>query len=45
MTDTLSTFEFFQKFPNEEAARLFFEARRWGDEAVCGHGGSVAVSE
>ena len=45
MSDTLSTFEFFQKFPNEEAARFFFENRRWGSEAVCGHCGSVDVSE
>jgi len=45
MTDTLSTFEFFQKFPNEDAARLFFENRRWAGEAVCGHCGSVAVAE
>lgn len=41
--ETLSTFEFFQKFPNEEAARKFFEARRWADEPVCGHCGSVDV--
>lgn len=45
MSDTLSTFEFFQKFPNEESARNFFEARRWGDAPVCGHCGSVDVSE
>lgn len=45
MTDTLSTFEFFQTFPNEEAARLFFENRRWGGEAVCGHCGSISVTE
>ena len=25
--ETLSTFEFFAKFPDEEAARKFFEAR------------------
>lgn len=43
--ETLSTFEFFQKFPDEEAARKFFEARRWGDEAVCGHCGSVNATE
>lgn len=42
---TLSTFEFFQKFPNEEAARLHFEARRWGGTPVCGHCGSIDVSE
>lgn len=45
MTDTLSTFEFFQKFPDEEAARSFFETRRWADEPVCGHCGSVTVVE
>jgi len=45
MSDTLSTFEFFQRFPNEEAARNFFEKRRWNDEPVCGHCGSVDVSE
>lgn len=43
--ETLSTFEFFQKFPNEEAARKFFEGKRWGDEPVCGHCGSVNVVE
>ena len=43
--ETLSTFEFFKKFPDEEAARKFFEARRWGDEPVCGHCGSVNVVE
>lgn len=42
---TLSTFAFFQKFPNEEAARLHFEAQRWGDTPVCGHCGSVSVTE
>lgn len=45
MADTLSTFEFFQKFPTEEAARKFFEGRRWGSDPVCGHCGSVSVTE
>ncbi|MCZ4351576.1 IS1595 family transposase [Roseovarius aestuarii] len=45
MSDTLSTFEFFQKFPNEEAARNFFEKRRWDGGPVCGHCGSVSVTE
>ena len=43
--ETLSTFEFFRKFPDEEAARKFFGAKRWGDEPVCGHCGSVSVTE
>lgn len=45
MTNTLSTFEFFQKFPNEEAARQYLEHRRWNGEAVCGHCGSKNVVE
>ena len=43
--ETLSTFEFFRKFPDEEAARKFFENRRWDSEPVCGHCGSVSVTE
>ena len=43
--ETLSTIEFFQQFPNEEAARLYFEKRRWNDEPVCGHCGSLSVTE
>ncbi|HPD91295.1 MAG TPA: IS1595 family transposase [Pararhodobacter sp.] len=43
--ETLSTFEFFRKFPDEDAARKFFEAKRWGNEPVCGHCGSVSVTE
>lgn len=43
--ETLSTFEFFAKFPDEEAARKFFEAKRWDDEPVCGHCGSVNIVE
>ncbi len=45
MPDTLNTFEFFQKFPNEETARKFFETRRWNNEPVCGHCGSTSVTE
>ena len=43
--ETLSTFQFFQMFPDEEAARKHFEAQRWGKEPVCGHCGSVSVTE
>lgn len=43
--ETLSTFEFFQKFPNEESARKFLENRHWSNEPVCGHCGSVSVTE
>lgn len=43
--ETLSAFEFFRKFPDEEAARQLFEAHRRGDEPVCGDCGSVNVVE
>jgi len=43
--ETLSTFEFFNKFPNEEAARMHFESRRWGNERGCPHCGSVHTVE
>lgn len=45
MSDTLSTFEFFENFPNEESARLYFEKRRWDSQPVCGHCGSKSVVE
>mgnify|MGYP001097111797 CR=1 FL=1 len=43
--ETISFFEFFKKFPDEEAARLYFENKRWEDTPYCGHCGSVEVSE
>lgn len=45
MTDTLNTFEFLKKFPNEDVARTFFELYRWGDKIACSHCGSVDVYE
>ena len=45
MSNTISTFEFFQKFPNEEAARKYFENKRWNNEATCGHCGSKNATE
>ena len=43
--ETVSLYEFFQRFPNEEAARLYFERNRWGGEVSCPHCGSVSVAE
>jgi transposase-like protein len=42
---TLNAFDFFRNFPDEEAARKFFENRRWGSVPVCGHCGSVNTAE
>jgi transposase-like protein len=43
--ETISFYEFFQQFPDEESARLLFENKRWGDTSYCGHCGSIEVSE
>ena len=43
--ETISTFEFFRKFPDEESARKYFEDQRWQGEPVCGHCGSTNVNE
>lgn len=43
--ETISFYEFFQRFPDEEAARLFFEGNRWGNDIRCAHCDSREVSE
>ena len=32
---TISTYEFFEQFPDEQAAIDFLEAERWSDGAIC----------
>ena len=47
MTDkleTVSLYQFFQRFPNEEAAVAYIESNRWGGEPHCGHCGSTNVA-
>lgn len=43
--ETLSLYEFFKRFPDEEAARKFFENKRWADGVHCPHCGSLSISE
>ena len=43
--DTVSLYEFFTKFPNEESSRLYFEEKRWSVTKCCPHCGSLSVSE
>jgi transposase-like protein len=43
-TETLSTFAFFQKFPDEESARNYFETNRWAGEVSCPHCGSLSTA-
>lgn len=41
---TLSTFQIFQKFPDQEAARTYLEGRRWKSGVFCPECASVAVT-
>ncbi len=43
--ETFSLYELFQRFPNEESARVFFETKRWKDGKHCPHCGSVHITE
>lgn len=43
--ETLSLYEFLQRFPDEEAARKFFEGKRWADGISCPHCSSLSVAE
>ena len=45
MSESFSLYEFFQKFPNEDAARRFFEGKRWPTGIACAHCGSLDVAE
>ncbi|WBO21999.1 IS1595 family transposase [Sphingomonas abietis] len=42
--ENVSLYQFFQQFPNEEAAREYFEHNRWAGEVSCPHCGSLSVS-
>jgi len=41
----ISLYDFFQKIPDEEAARLYLEEKRWEGKPCCPHCGSHSVSE
>ena len=42
--ETVSLYQFFQRFPGEEAAREYFEQNRWAGEISCPHCGSLSVA-
>lgn len=42
--ETVSLYQFFQRFPGEEAAREYFEQNRWAGEVSCPHCGSLSVA-
>ena len=43
--ETISLYELFKRFPDEESARQFFEAKRWHAGVYCPHCGGFSVSE
>ncbi|MEZ0169496.1 IS1595 family transposase [Microvirga sp. TS319] len=43
--ESVSLHQFFQRFPDEEAARQYFEHNRWAGEVSCPHCGSISVAE
>ena len=42
--ETISLYQFFQRFPGEDAARAYFEQNRWAGEVVCPHCGGLSVA-
>lgn len=42
--ETVSLYQFFERFPNEEAAREYFERNRWAGEVSCPHCGSLSIA-
>jgi transposase-like protein len=42
--ETISLYQFFQRFPDEAAARTYFEQNRWAGEVSCPHCGSLSVA-
>lgn len=43
--DTVSLYQFFQRFPDETAGRKYFESNRWSDGISCPHCGSDSTAE
>lgn len=43
--ETISLYQFFEQFPDEGAARHYFEQERWSNGIICPHCGSVHISE
>jgi Transposase zinc-ribbon domain len=43
--ETISFYQFFQQFPDETAARVFFEGKRWNGNIQCAHCGGANIME
>lgn len=44
-SETISFYQFFQQFPDEESARQFFESKRWNGTVSCPHCGGLSAAE
>lgn len=44
-SETISFYQFFQKFPDEASAQKHFETKRWGESVKCAHCNSERVTE
>lgn len=42
--EPISLYQFFLQFPDEEAARLYFEHNRWAGEPACPYCGSLSIA-
>jgi len=43
--ETISLYQFFKRFPDEETAHLYYEQKRWSSGIICPHCGSHQISE
>jgi len=43
-THTISSFQFFDIFPNENSARVYFEKQMWNDEPICPYCGATHIT-
>ncbi len=43
-THTISAFQFFDNFPDEKSARIYFEKQMWSDEPVCPYCGGKHIT-
>ena len=42
---TISVFQLFEKFPDQETARTYLEEKRWGETVTCPHCGSQKITK
>lgn len=43
--ETISIYQFFERFPTEETARVYFENQRWNGDVICPYCDSASITE